>query len=365
LKKRAMCAAICCILAISTYGAALGDPLSDKLNSQKQQLQQDQGSLNKVQQQRQSLEDSVEKLDNQIEGLLNQVKGINKQIARTQKDIKAAQKDIDKSESDIKDEQDLFDQRMRAMYINGVDSYIEVLLQSKGFSDFISRAETVKKIADYDKKLIADMEEKKQVIEKKKEALDAQNTKLLSLKADAEQKLAKVNEDKDAQGKLLAQLKTQERRYASRLSASQASVNATMRQISAIRRAAPSYSSSRGSAPISSNSIVAYASNFLGTQYEWGGNGPGTFDCSGFVKYVYAHFGVSLPRVASDQQQVGQAVSSGELQPGDLVFFGYPAHHVGIYVGNNCFIHAPHTGDVVKISSLSDMSDFSGGERIR
>lgn len=360
-----MCAFICCMFALSTYGTVLGDPLSDTLNSQKSQLQQNQGSLNKVQQQRQNLEDSVYKMDNQIEGLLKQIKNTNKQIAKTQGDIKAAKKDLDKSESDIKDEQDLFDQRMRAMYINGVDSYIEVLLQSKGFSDFISRAETIKKIADYDKKLIADMEVKKQVIAKKKQALDTENTKLLSLKADTVQKLAKVNEDKAAQNKLLAQLKAQERLYASRVSASQASINATMRQISAIRRAAPSYSTSRGSAPLSSNSVVAYASNFLGTPYEWGGNGPSTFDCSGFVSYVYAHFGVSLPRVASAQQQVGQSVSSSQLQPGDLVFFGYPAHHVGIYVGNNCFIHAPHTGDSVKISSLSDMSDFSGGQRIR
>ena len=94
----------------------------------------------------------------------------------------------------------------------------------------------------------------------------------------------------------------------------------------------------------------------------YGGNGPSSFDCAGFTCYVFAHFGISLPRVASDQQNVGTYVSTDQLQPGDLVFFGSPAHHVGIYVGDGCMIHAPHTGDVVKISPLH--SDFSGGRRV-
>ncbi|WP_249175135.1 NlpC/P60 family protein, partial [Clostridium tyrobutyricum] len=94
-----------------------------------------------------------------------------------------------------------------------------------------------------------------------------------------------------------------------------------------------------------------------------GGTTPSGFDCSGFVQYVYAHFGISLPRVSQDQQNVGAAVSRANLQPGDLVFFGNPAYHVGIYVGSGTYINAPKTGDVVKIASV-DRSDFSGGRRI-
>lgn len=364
LKKRVICAVICTALALNTYSIVYGDPLSDQLSNQKQQLQQNQGALNNVQTQMNGLETKVEMMDNQIQNLMIQIDGTKTQITKTQSDIQSAQKDINESENDIQDEQDLFDQRMRAMYINGVDSYVEVLLQSNGLSDFLSRVETIKKLIDFDKNLLADLEAKKQVIVDKKTALDVKNTKLLSLKADSEQKLAEVNDNKATQSKLLTDLKSQQKLYASKVDASQKLVSQTLAQIAAIRRAAPRISSSsRGSAPISSNAIVAYASNFLGTPYQWGGNGPSTFDCSGFVKYVYAHFGVSLPRVASDQQQVGTAVSESNLQPGDLVFFGYPAHHVGIYVGNGCYINAPHTGDVVKVSSLSG-TDFSNARRV-
>lgn len=364
MKKRAISAVICGALALNSYSTVLADPLSDQLNYQQNQLQQSQGALKDVQSQMNSMESKVEQLDNQIQNYLIQINDTKKQIAKTQGDIQAAQKDIDKSENDIQDEQDLFDKRMRAMYINGVDSYAEVILQSKGLSDFISRVDTIKKLIDFDKNLLADLEGKKQVIVNKKKALDTKNAKLLALKADSEQKLAAVNDSKAAQNKLLDDLKKQEKLYAAKVDTSKQLVNKTMIQIAAIRKAAPSYSASRGSAPLSSNAIVAYASNFLGTPYQWGGNGTSTFDCSGYVKYVYDHFGVSLPRVASDQQQVGTDVPRDQLQPGDLVFFGYPAHHVGIYVGNGCYIHAPHTGDVVKISPL-DGSDFSNAKRVR
>ncbi|WP_404814437.1 C40 family peptidase [Clostridium algoriphilum] len=115
-------------------------------------------------------------------------------------------------------------------------------------------------------------------------------------------------------------------------------------------------------AAFSSNSVLAYASNFLGIPYVWGGTSPLGFDCSGFTQYVFSHFGVNLPRVSEDQQNVGTLVSRVNLQPGDLVFFGRPAHHVGIYVGNGKMINAPHTGAVIRIQTLN--SDFTYGRRV-
>lgn len=103
--------------------------------------------------------------------------------------------------------------------------------------------------------------------------------------------------------------------------------------------------------------IVAYAKQFLGTPYVYGGNGPRSFDCSGFTKYVYAHFGVTLNRTATDQLANGTAVSKSQLQPGDLVFFrantSKPVSHVGIYIGGGQFIHASTNTYSVKIDNLS------------
>lgn len=103
--------------------------------------------------------------------------------------------------------------------------------------------------------------------------------------------------------------------------------------------------------------IVSYAEEFLGTPYVYGGNGPNSFDCSGFVKYVFTHFGYSINRTASTQLNNGTAVSKDQLQPGDIVFFknagdSHAASHVGIYVGGETFIHASSDTRVVEYSSL-------------
>ena len=97
---------------------------------------------------------------------------------------------------------------------------------------------------------------------------------------------------------------------------------------------------------------VALAMRELGTPYVWGGESPSGFDCSGLVWYVYGKLGVSLPRVAAAQYGAGRHVARSALRAGDLVFFDHLGH-VGIYIGGGRFIHAPHTGTVVQISSLT------------
>ena len=105
---------------------------------------------------------------------------------------------------------------------------------------------------------------------------------------------------------------------------------------------------------------------FLGVPYVWGGASPSGFDCSGLIMYAYAQIGVSLPHHAASQYGMGSSVSRDALQPGDLVFFN-GLSHAGIYIGGGQFIHAPHTGDVVKVSSLSDSwyaSTWVGARRL-
>jgi len=112
--------------------------------------------------------------------------------------------------------------------------------------------------------------------------------------------------------------------------------------------------------------VVGIAMQYLGIPYVWGGASPGGFDCSGFVMYVFAQVGVSLPHNAAAQFGSGVPVSQDQLQPGDLVFFD-GLGHVGIYIGGGQFIHSPHTGDVVKISSLSESwyaATYVGARRI-
>jgi cell wall-associated NlpC family hydrolase len=112
--------------------------------------------------------------------------------------------------------------------------------------------------------------------------------------------------------------------------------------------------------------IVRFARAYLGVRYSYGGTSPGSgFDCSGFTRFVYAHFGIALPHYSVAQFSTGRRVSRGQLRPGDLVFFD-GLGHVGLYIGRGRFIHAPHSGTRVSISPLSGSyaSGYDGAVRL-
>lgn len=115
--------------------------------------------------------------------------------------------------------------------------------------------------------------------------------------------------------------------------------------------------------------IISSAMDYMGVPYVFGGTTPYGFDCSGYVQYVFAHAGISLPRTADVQYEEGTPISTAELVPGDLVFFTtytYGASHVGIYVGDSNFIHASSSRGVT-ISSLNESyysTHYIGARRI-
>jgi cell wall-associated NlpC family hydrolase len=122
-------------------------------------------------------------------------------------------------------------------------------------------------------------------------------------------------------------------------------------------------------APVVANSRAAQiavdtAMAQRGKPYVWAAGGPNAYDCSGLTQYAFRAAGISLPHSSRGQAGMGQAVSRAQLQPGDLVFFYSPVSHVGIYIGNGQMVHAPTSGDVVKVASVDAMRGFSGARRI-
>ena len=166
------------------YTSVYADTASDKVKIQQ------------VQTQRSSLESKVEMMDSQIEKIMSKMSNNEKNIKVTQNNIKVTKINIAKAENDIKAEKILFDKRMRVMYMNGTSSYIDIILDSKGIENFISRLEDVKTIITYDQNIINDLKAKEEAINVKKVALDTANAKLLTLRDENKSTLSALTKQK-------------------------------------------------------------------------------------------------------------------------------------------------------------------------
>jgi cell wall-associated NlpC family hydrolase len=155
---------------------------------------------------------------------------------------------------------------------------------------------------------------------------------------------------------------------ATRLAAQAAANEAALAAFNGSQNQAPAPSSApaRQYAGNAAQIAVRVAQDQLGKPYVWGASGPGSFDCSGLTMYAYAAAGISLPHYTGAQWNSGRHVSQSELQPGDLIFFHSDLHHMGMYIGGGQLIHAPRSGDVVRIVSLSGwfQDKYAGAVRI-
>jgi len=285
----------------------------------------------------------------QIEEALTQIEENNKQMEIIKEETLVTENTIKQLGIELEKEQELFSKRMRAMYISGIDSYVDILFDSKGFDDFLSRISTLSNLVKYNKEITSSVKSKQEELNDRKIKLNEKNTRLLALNDETTKKIVELKSSKDEQSKLIEEAKQQE----------------DLTQVAWSTESTPSERPSRGESQGSSNAVIEYASQFLGTPYLWGGTTPSGFDCSGYTQYVYKHFGVSLGRTTKQQIFNGVGVSRSELQPGDLVFYGQGGipSHMGIYVGNGNYIHSPQTGEVIKISPY-DRSDYITARRV-
>lgn len=328
------------------------------------------------------LDISIEMLDSDIENIYLEIDKAKGDINDTEKKMEQTSKDIVAADSNIQVEEALFNQRMRVMFMNGADSYLEILLNSDGVNDFMSRVESVKKVLEYDNKIIEELNGKKKNIENIKKYLNEDKINILTIESSNEDKLDKLTVKKKEQSQLIVEASKQqefnkndvlvatkktEMNTAFSRGVTYENKNETKVVAKDETKIEPKkqISKSETTSSVNTNEVVAYAESFMGTPYQWAGKGPATFDCSGFVRYVYAHFGVSLGSSTYEQIKQGEIVSRENLQPGDLVFFGAGSpYHVGMYIGTNRYIHAPQTGDVVKESALT-RSDYLSARRVR
>jgi peptidoglycan DL-endopeptidase CwlO len=266
--------------------------------------------------------------------------------------IKQNERDLALARYSLQVAQDTLRQRVVSMYKQRPVELLDVVLATNSFSSLVDQLQLIDRVGQNDASVVSSIDHYKGTIIKTQKALQVDRTAAVKLVAERSVQKSQVEQQ-------LSQRKAMLRGVKAEIDAMQAAQNRAAAKAAQGSSGAGGGGTGSGAAPGPvTGGVVGYAASFLGVPYVWGGSSPAGFDCSGFTMYVYSHFGVGLPHNAAMQQSSVAAVPAGQEQAGDLVFFGNPAHHVGIYVGGGSMIHAPHTGDVVSYGSVAGNSGF-------
>jgi cell wall-associated NlpC family hydrolase len=344
-------------LALVAFGVALigaAPALADRIEDKKAEAQR-------------VLAD-IEELDAELGQSIEAYNAATIELDAIEADLDANRRQMGVARGNLTVAQKRLASRLRDLYVGGDSaSALEVFLGSTSFEDLINRLDTIDRVSQEDTQVLQEVKrfrtevvvrrgQLKQARADQKDVVAAR----AAAKREIEQGLAERQE-------LLSSIRGE----IERLQAEEARRQEELARQAALRLSSQEAAEQHGidtsvigagvetpevaiAPPSRYGGVVGIAMQYLGIPYVWGGASPaGGFDCSGFIMYVYAQVGVSLPHHAATQYNYGVPVSRDQLAPGDLVFFN-GLGHAGIYIGGGQFIHAPHTGDVVKISSLSD-----------
>ena len=315
-------------------------------------------SVDDLQKSKASAQSEVNSLQSQLQSIVSKITQLEADLTRKGEEIIQAQADLEQAQEDEKTQYAAMKLRIKYMYEAGDATALESLVSSEDFSDLLSKAEYVQSVHGYDREKLEEYVATKQKIADLKDQLETEQSQLESMQTEYEteesnlttlidSKQAEVADldsqiqeaaEKAAKEEEERQKKAEEERQKQLQAASQNSTTTN-------GNSGSSNSSSSSSGSYVSGSTVSRAYSALGKPYVWGAAGPNSFDCSGLVSFCltgrYSH-------TYSSSDFVGLTKVSNP-QPGDICV---RVGHVGVYIGGGQMIHAPHTGDVVKISAV-------------
>ncbi len=320
-------------------------------------------------------------LSDQLERARSQYAASTAQLTKIQRDLKENRHELRIAKHNLKASQRVIAQRLVTLYTSDQTSTLEVILGAHSLDDMVTQMDGAKSVTSLDASVVGQVRTFRAAIKRNGSLLaKARSTQQrvvaqrAAAKSTIESKISQQNNLLSSIKGQIAQIIAAENRRQLQMAQAAVARIAAHHQEAALQQADTVVGVSAitpqadtiVAPPPTHGGVVGVALSQLGTPYVWGGAAPGGFDCSGLIMWSYAQVGVSLPHLTYSLYAMGVPVSRDQLAPGDLVFFD-GLGHAGIYIGGGQFVHAPHSGDVVKISNLSEgwyASTYVGARRI-
>ena len=403
-KMRLVAAGLVAILGISCFQSASASALSKAKNKKSEAqtaLDNANADIENIQSQQQELQSQIDALDADLVNIIMNLDILEGELSDKQTELDNVTAQLAQAQEDEQNQYDAMKKRIVYMYENGDDSYIEALVGATDFSDLLNRLEYAQQIYDYDRNLLTQYQETVQQVADLKSQVETE-------KAELEEVQQSYQEQQASYESMIAEKQSQMSDFDTQLASAQslaAQYKATVdeqneiirqEQAAAAAAAAQNNNNNKGnntttannntgnntggnsntggssntggdsntggstgggglnpsfSTSVSGSDVVSYACQFIGNPYVFGGesltNGA---DCSGFIKSVYANFGISLPHSSVALQRAGSEVSYENAQPGDIICY---AGHVAIYMGGGQIVHASSPSTGIKTGSAT------------
>lgn len=404
-KMRLVAAGLVAILGISCFQSASASALSKAKNKKSEAqtaLDNANADIENIQNQQQALQSQIDALDADLVNIIMNLDILEGELSDKQTELDDVTAQLAQAQEDEQNQYDAMKKRIVYMYENGDDSYIEALVGATDFSDLLNRLEYAQQIYDYDRNLLTQYQETVQQVADLKSQVETE-------KAELEEVQQSYQEQQASYESMIAEKQSQMSDFDTQLASAQSLAaqykatvdeqNEIIRQEQAAAAAAAAQNNNNNnkgnntttannntgnntggnsntggdsntggstgggglnpsfSTSVSGSDVVSYACQFIGNPYVWGGESlTDGADCSGFIKSVYANFGISLPHSSVALQRAGSEVSYENAQPGDIVCY---AGHVAIYMGGGQIVHASSPSTGIKTGSATYRSIIS------